>query len=227
MRERDVLSASAVSCNRACGDKKPRRAVGALYRPSRPDALIAYSRRNYGVLDVFPVNHIVADQMSPAHYRACKTGTGRVVLIEDVIFAVEVERRVRFVHPYSGRQSVELCTVSVAFVLRRVYRNFLPFERRVSAVGTFVIERVQFVGIERTGINFHLVDKSGRHLGVDAVLVLLCDRIAEIQRFFPAPYESRKRHFAKNRFIGNFTVVREREIAVVQIYADGDMRPFV
>ena len=54
------------------------------------------------------------------------------MLIEHVVFALIIERRMGLVHPYSRGNTVILRSVSVALVYRAVKRDYFPFERGVS-----------------------------------------------------------------------------------------------
>ena len=190
MSIRNILSAARIARNRTCRKKQPGRAVGAYDRTARPNALGTNTCRNHSVLDVFPMYHIVADNMPPPHHRARKPRTGRIVLIKDMVFTVVIEGRVRFVHPYTGRHCVELRAISVSLVLRAVNRYFFPIKGRVSAFCPLVIKSFHFVRRKTSVINSHLVQKSGRHLRIYAVFVLLCFRIAQIQGFFHTAYKT-------------------------------------
>ncbi len=127
MGKRHILTAPR-TCVGSRRYYKPRRTVGTDTSAARPYAFGAYARRrNDCVFNVFPMNHIVADYMSPAYLRPIRSRG--VMLVKYMVFALVIKRRMRFVHPYCGRQSVILRAISVTLVNGAVKRNILPVER--------------------------------------------------------------------------------------------------
>ena len=163
VRESNVLSAPR-SCVGARRYSKPRRTVGTYARAARPYSLWTYAcRGNYRVFYVFPVNHIVADDMRPAYLRPVRSG--RIVLIEYVVFTLVIERGVRFVHPYCGGNTVILRAVSVALVNRAVKRYVLPVKLRVRAIRVRIGVHFPYLfGRKRSAVNFNLVQQSAYKL---------------------------------------------------------------
>ena len=60
---------------------------------------------------VLPVHHVGADGVSPAH--VSPNGAERIVLVEEVIFALEVDHPVGVVHKVLRRSEVVLRTIGL------------------------------------------------------------------------------------------------------------------
>ena len=67
------------------------------------EAVQLWRERNRQML---PMNHVLADRMAPMHVRPIRAV--RMMLIEQMILAVEIDRPVRIAHPVGRRQEVIL-----------------------------------------------------------------------------------------------------------------------
>src|SRR5687767_14485520 len=67
---------------------------------------------------MLPTDHVIADPVPPMNLMP--EGPGRIVLIEQMILAIVIKRRMGFIHPMSGRQSMILRPVAVAVINGRI-----------------------------------------------------------------------------------------------------------
>ena len=71
-----------------------------------------------------PVHQVPADRVSPTHMSpfVCE----RVVLIEQMIFALVIDRAVGVVHPVLGGSEMKLRTIELPISLRRFVASSIP-----------------------------------------------------------------------------------------------------
>ena len=106
---------------------KPRRSVRSNASATGPDTLRTNTgSRNNSILDVLPMDHILAYQVSPTNLRP--VGSCGIMLIEHMIHSLIIEGRVRLIHPHCRRQRVILRAVTVALINRRIECDVIPIK---------------------------------------------------------------------------------------------------
>ena len=219
-----VVSVTVEVCT--CGNNQPRKAVRTDTSAACPNTLGTDAcGGNNRILYVFPMDHILTYDMSPADLRPIRTC--RIVLIEHVVHTVVVEGRMGLVHPNSGRKSVVLGTVTVALVNRGVKSDVFPGKVGMCLIGIgVVIDRRNILGSKCGGEDLNLVEKAGDHLSLDTKLDLGANVCTYTERLLGIDNTGRNK-LGDNSLIGLLAIEEEGDVSCLTVEGNGNVRPLV